>query len=40
MTQKAGATIVLDLESLLAVPRKLGYTVEYRRAERPTALTT
>ncbi|MHB8642378.1 MAG: radical SAM protein [Gaiellaceae bacterium] len=39
VTQKAGATIDLDLESLLAVPRKLGYTVEYRRAERPTALT-
>jgi cyclic dehypoxanthinyl futalosine synthase len=40
VTQKAGATIELDLESLLAVPRSLGYTVEYRRAERPAALTT
>jgi cyclic dehypoxanthinyl futalosine synthase len=39
VTQKAGARIELDLESLLAVPRELGYTVEYRRAERPTALT-
>ena len=39
VTQKAGATIELDLESLLAVPRKLGYEVEYRRAERPAALT-
>jgi len=39
VTQKAGATIELDLEALLAVPRKLGYTVEYRRAERPAALT-
>ena len=39
VTQKAGATIELDLESLLAVPRALGYTVEYRRAERPAALT-
>jgi cyclic dehypoxanthinyl futalosine synthase len=39
VTQKAGATIELDLESLLAVPRGLGYTVEYRRAERPAALT-
>ncbi len=39
VTQKAGATIELDLEGLLAVPRKLGYTVEYRRAERPAALT-
>ncbi len=39
VTQKAGATIELDLESLLAVPRSLGYTVEYRRAERPAALT-
>jgi cyclic dehypoxanthinyl futalosine synthase len=39
VTQKAGATIDLDLESLLAVPRSLGYTVEYRRAERPAALT-
>ena len=39
VTQKAGATIELDLEALLAVPRSLGYTVEYRRAERPAALT-
>jgi len=39
VTQKAGATIELDLDALLAVPRSLGYTVEYRRAERPTALT-
>jgi cyclic dehypoxanthinyl futalosine synthase len=39
VTQKAGATIDLDLESLLEVPRSLGYTVEYRRAERPAALT-
>jgi cyclic dehypoxanthinyl futalosine synthase len=36
VTQKAGATIELDLERLLAVPRALGYSVEYRRAERPT----
>jgi len=39
VTQKAGATIEPDLERLLAVPRSLGYTVEYRRAERPAALT-
>ena len=39
VTQKAGATIELDLEGLLAVPRALGYTVEYRRAVRPAALT-
>jgi cyclic dehypoxanthinyl futalosine synthase len=39
VTQKAGATIELDLEALLAAPRKLGYTVAYRRAERPAALT-
>jgi cyclic dehypoxanthinyl futalosine synthase len=39
VTQKAGATIELDLEGLLAVPRRLGYTVEYRRAERPAAFT-
>jgi cyclic dehypoxanthinyl futalosine synthase len=39
VTQKAGATIELDLEGLLAVPRSLGYTVSYRRAERPAALT-
>jgi cyclic dehypoxanthinyl futalosine synthase len=38
VTQKAGATIDLDLEALLAVPRRLGYRVEYRRAERPAAL--
>jgi cyclic dehypoxanthinyl futalosine synthase len=34
VTQKAGARIELDLEALLDVPRSLGYTVEYRRAER------
>ncbi len=39
VTQKAGAKIDLDLEALLAIPRSLGYTVEYRRAERPAALT-
>jgi cyclic dehypoxanthinyl futalosine synthase len=38
VTQKAGARIDLDLEGLLEVPRRLGYTVEYRRAERPPAL--
>ncbi|MGZ8782166.1 MAG: radical SAM protein [Gaiellaceae bacterium] len=38
VTQKAGATIELDLEGLLAIPRRLGYRVEYRRAERPAAL--
>jgi cyclic dehypoxanthinyl futalosine synthase len=37
VTQKAGARIDLDLEALLAVPRRLGYRVEYRRAERPAA---
>ena len=35
VTQKAGARIELDLEGLLQVPRRLGYRVEYRRAERP-----
>jgi cyclic dehypoxanthinyl futalosine synthase len=39
VTQKAGARIDLDLEALLAVPRRLGYEVSYRRAERPVALT-
>ncbi len=38
VTQKAGARIELDLEALLEVPRRLGYTIEYRRAERPAAL--
>jgi cyclic dehypoxanthinyl futalosine synthase len=38
VTQKAGARIDLDLEGLLAVPRRLGYRVEYRHAERPAAL--
>jgi cyclic dehypoxanthinyl futalosine synthase len=37
VTQKAGARIDLDLDALLAVPRSLGYTVEYRTAERPAA---
>jgi cyclic dehypoxanthinyl futalosine synthase len=40
VTQKAGARIDLDLEKLLAVPRRLGYRLDYRRAERPAALTT
>jgi cyclic dehypoxanthinyl futalosine synthase len=39
VTQKAGARIDLDLEALLAIPRSLGYTVEYRRAERPAAVS-
>ena len=39
VTQKAGARIDLDLEALLEVPRRLGYTVQYRRAERPAAAT-
>ena len=39
VTQKAGARIDLDLDGLLAIPRRLGYRVEYRRAERPAALT-
>jgi cyclic dehypoxanthinyl futalosine synthase len=38
VTQKAGARIELDLDALLEVPRRLGYSVEYRRAERPTGL--
>jgi cyclic dehypoxanthinyl futalosine synthase len=40
VTQKAGARIDLDLDALLAVPRKLGYDVEYRRAERPASLAS
>jgi len=40
VTQKAGARIDLDLEGLIAIPRSLGYTVEYRRAERPAALAS
>ncbi len=35
VTQKAGARIDLDLQGLLAIPRAMGYRVEYRRAERP-----
>jgi cyclic dehypoxanthinyl futalosine synthase len=38
VTQKAGARIDLDLEGLLTIPRSLGYSVQYRRAERPPAL--
>jgi cyclic dehypoxanthinyl futalosine synthase len=40
VTQKAGARISLDLEGLLAIPRSLGYRVEYRRAERPAMLAS
>jgi cyclic dehypoxanthinyl futalosine synthase len=36
VTQKAGARIDLDLERLLEIPRRMGYEVEYRRAERPS----
>jgi cyclic dehypoxanthinyl futalosine synthase len=39
VTQKAGARIDLDLDGLLAIPRSLGYRIEYRRAERPAVLT-
>jgi cyclic dehypoxanthinyl futalosine synthase len=38
VTEKAGARIDLDLHGLLEIPRRLGYRVEYRRAERPAAL--
>lgn len=38
VTQKAGARIDLDLDALLAIPRRMGYEVEYRRAERPPSL--
>jgi cyclic dehypoxanthinyl futalosine synthase len=38
VTQKAGARIELDLDALLAIPQRLGYDVEYRRAERPEKL--
>src|SRR5271167_1905853 len=36
VTQKAGARIDLDLEHLLSVARSLGYTLDYRHAERPS----
>ena len=36
LREKVEAGERLDLESLLEVPRRLGYRVEYRRAERPT----
>jgi cyclic dehypoxanthinyl futalosine synthase len=39
VTQKAGARIELDLKRLLAVPRSLGYRVEYRHTERPDPIT-
>jgi cyclic dehypoxanthinyl futalosine synthase len=39
VTQKAGATIDRDLERLLEIPRAMGYTVEYRHAERPPVLS-
>ena len=35
VTQKAGATIDLDINGLLAIPRAMGYRVEYRHSERP-----
>ena len=39
VTQKAGARVDLDLDGLLTIPRRLGYSVEYRHAARPPALT-
>ncbi|HEX2095164.1 MAG TPA: radical SAM protein [Longimicrobiaceae bacterium] len=39
VTQKAGARIDLDMDRLLAIPREMGFRVEYRRAERPASLT-
>ena len=38
VTQKAGAQIDLDLDRLLAIPRRLGFNVEYRHPERPPLL--
>ncbi len=38
VTQKAGATIDLDLARLLKIPRAMGYRVEYRHAERPESV--
>jgi cyclic dehypoxanthinyl futalosine synthase len=38
VTQKAGATIDLDLDALLAIPRDMGYRVEYRHPERPSVV--
>jgi cyclic dehypoxanthinyl futalosine synthase len=40
VTEKAGARIDRDLERLLDRPRALGYTVSYRRAERPPVVAT
>jgi len=38
VTQKAGARIDLDMERLLAIPRQMGFEVEYRHPIRPPAL--
>jgi cyclic dehypoxanthinyl futalosine synthase len=35
VTQKAGARIDLDLDRLLAVPRAMGFQVDYRHPDRP-----
>jgi cyclic dehypoxanthinyl futalosine synthase len=40
VTQKAGATIDRDLERLLEIPRRMGYRIDYRRAERPKLLAS
>jgi cyclic dehypoxanthinyl futalosine synthase len=39
VTQKAGARIDLDMDRLLAIPRAMGFQLEYRHAQRPPALT-
>lgn len=38
VTQKAGATVDRNLDRLLEIPRRMGFRVEYRRAERPTPI--
>lgn len=35
VTQSAGATIDLDIEKLLGIPRSMGYDIQYRRTPRP-----
>jgi len=39
VTQKAGARIDLDLDRLLAVPRAMGFQVDYRHPDRPPLAT-
>ncbi|MBL4889501.1 MAG: radical SAM protein [Candidatus Lindowbacteria bacterium] len=40
VTQSAGATIDIDFEKLLNIPKKMGYEISYRRTERASSASS